>query len=106
MVLIAVAIAAMYAFGLLTPINDRQKEKLDAYIVESEATVDSLENHITLLTLENDVLQCEVDSVLTALDVEEKKRKQQRDAFNRKIAKLNKLTASELTSYFTDRYGK
>lgn len=106
MVLIAVAIAAMYAFGLLTPINDRQKEKLDAYIVESEATVDSLENYITLLTLENDVLQYEVDSVLTALDVEEKKRKQQRDVFNRKIAKLNKLTASELTSYFTDRYGK
>ena len=106
MVLIAVAIAAMYAFGLLTPMNNKAKDKLEAYIERSEAVVDSLENHITLLHLENDVLQCEVDSALAALGVEEEKRKQERDAFNLKIAKLSKLSASELSSYFTERYSE
>lgn len=106
MVLVAVAIAAMYAFGLLTPINNKAKAELDAYIAKSQATVDSLENHITLLDIENDMLQLQVDSALAALDVEEEKRKQERDAFNRKIAQLNKLSASELSSYFTERYSK
>jgi hypothetical protein len=106
MVLVAVAIAAMYAFGLLTPMNNKAKDKLEAYIVESEAIVDSLQNHITLLDIENDMLQLKVDSALAALDVEEEKRKQERDAFDRKIAKLNKLSASELSSYFTERYSK
>ena len=106
MVLVAVAIAAMYAFGLLTPMNNKAKDKLEAYIAESEAKVDSLQNHITLLDIENDMLQLKVDSALAALDVEEEKRKQERDAFDRKIAKLNKLSASELSSYFTERYSK
>lgn len=106
MVLVAVAIAAMYAFGLLTPINDKAKEKLEAYIAESEAKVDSLQNHITLLDIENSMLQEKVDSAFAALDVEEEKRKQERDAFNNKIAQLSKLTPSELTSYFTERYNK
>jgi len=106
MVLVAVAIAAMYAFGLLTPMNNRAKEKLDAYIEKSQAVVDSLENHITLLDIENDMLQSQVDSALAAIGIEEEKRKQQRDAFDRKIAKLNKLSASELSSYFTERYSK
>ena len=106
MVLVAVAIAAMYAFGLLTPMNNKAKDKLEAFIAESEARVDSLQNHITLLDIENDMLQLKVDSALAALDVEEEKRKQERDAFDRKIAKLNKLSASELSSYFTERYSK
>lgn len=106
MVLVAVAIAAMYAFGLLTPMNNKAKDKLEAFIAESEAKVDSLQNHITLLDIENDMLQLKVDSALAALDVEEEKRKQERDAFDRKIAKLNKLSASELSSYFTERYSK
>ena len=106
MVLVAVAIAAMYAFGLLTPMNNKAKDKLEAYIVESEAKVDSLENHITLLDIENDMLQLQVDSALAAIDIEEEKRKQQKDAFNRKIASLSKLSASELSSYFTERYNK
>ena len=106
MVLVAVAIAAMYAFGLLTPMNNKAKDKLEAYIAESEAKVDSLQNHITLLDIENEMLQEKVDSAFAALDVEEEKRKQERDAFNRKIAKLSKLTPSELSSYFTDRYSK
>ena len=76
MVLVAVAIAAMYAFGLLTPMNNKAKEKLDAYIAKSEAVVDSLQNHITLLDIENNMLQAKVDSALAALDVEEEKRKQ------------------------------
>ena len=106
MVLVAVAIAAMYAFGLLTPMNDKYKAELDAYIAESEATVDSLDSHIKLLHLENDLLQLQVDSALTALNVEEDKRKQERDAFNQKMARLNKLSTSELSSYFTERYSK
>lgn len=106
MVLVAVAIAAMYAFGLLTPMNNKAKEKLEAYIIESEAKVDSLQNHITLLDIENDILQSRVDSAFAALDLEEEKRKQERDAFNKKIARLSKLSASELSSYFTDRYSK
>ena len=106
MVLVAVAIAAMYAFGLLTPMNNKAKEKLEAYIIESEAKVDSLQNHITLLDIENDILQSRVDSAFAALDLEEEKRKQERDAFNKKIARLSRLSASELSSYFTDRYSK
>ena len=106
MVLVAVAIAAMYAFGLLTPMNNKAKDKLEAYIIESEARVDSLENHITLLDIENDMLQLQVDSALAAIDIEEEKRKQQRDAYDRKIASLSKLSASELSSYFTERYNK
>ena len=106
MVLVAVAIAAMYAFGLLTPMNNKAKDKLEAYITESEAVVDSLQNHITLLDIENDILQSKVDSAFAALGVEEEKRKQERDAFDRKIASLSKLSASELSSYFTDRYSK
>lgn len=106
MVLVAVAIAAMYAFGLLTPMNDKYKAELDAYIAKSEATVDSLEHHIVLLDLENEMLQQQVDSALAALNVEEEIRKQERDAFNRKIAQLSKLSTSELTSYFAERYSK
>lgn len=106
MVLVAVAIAAMYAFGLLTPMNNKAKYKLEAYVVESEAVVDSLQNHITLLSIENNILQSKVDSAYAALDLEEEKRKQERDAFDQKIAKLSELSASELSSYFTDRYSK
>lgn len=106
MVLVAVAIAAMYAFGLLTPMNNRAKDKLEAYVVKSEAVIDSLQNHITLLDIENDILQSKVDSAFAALDLEEEKRKQERDAFDQKIAELSKLSASELSSYFTDRYSK
>ena len=106
MVLVAVAIAAMYAFGLLSPFNNKAKAELDAYMAKSEATVDSLQNHITLLDIENDMLQVKIDSAFAALDNEEEKRKQERDAFNRKIAKLNKLSASELSSYFTERYNQ
>jgi len=106
MVLVAVAIAAMYAFGLLTPMNNRAKDKLEAYVTKSEAVIDSLQNHITLLDIENDILQSKVDSAFAALDLEEEKRKQERDAFDQKIAELSKLSASELTSYFTDRYSK
>ena len=106
MVLAAVAIAAMYAFGVLPLMHDKRKAELDAYMAKSQAVVDSLENHITLLDIENDMLQLQVDSALAAIGIEEEKRKQQRDAFDRKIAKLNKLSASELSSYFTERYSK
>ncbi len=106
MVLVAVAIAAMYAFGLLPLMYDKHKEELDAFKAQSQAAVDSLENHITLLHIENDMLQLQVDSALAAIDIEEEKRKQERDAFNRKISKLSKLSASELASYFTERYSK
>ena len=106
MVLVAVAIAAMYAFGVLPLIHDKRKTELDAYMAKSQAVVDSLENHITLLDIENDMLQLQVDSALAAIGVEEEKRKQERDAFNRKISKLSKLSTSELSSYFTERYSK
>ena len=106
MVLVAVAIAAMYAFGFLSPIKDKAREELDAYMAESQLVVDSLEGHITLLHIENDMLQSQVDSALAAIDIEEEKRKQERDAFDRKIAKLSKLSASELSSYFAERYSK
>jgi len=106
MVLVAVAIAAMYAFGVLPLMHDKRKAELDAYMAKSQAVVDSLENHITLLDIENDMLQLQVDSALAAIGVEEEKRKQERDAFNRKISKLSKLSTSELSSYFTERYSK
>ena len=106
MVLVAVAIAAMYAFGVLPLMHDKRKAELDAYMAKSQAVVDSLENHITLLDIENDMLQSQVDSALAAIGVEEEKRKQERDAFDRKIAKLSKLSTSELSSYFTERYSK
>ena len=104
MVLVAVAIAAMYAFGILPLMHDKRKAELEAYMAKSQAVVDSLENHISLLDIENDLLQAEVDSALAAIDIEEEKRKQERDAFNRKMAELSKLSTAQLASYFTERY--
>ena len=46
------------------------------------------------------------EAIKTHKKAKEEKRKQERDAFNRKIASLSKLSTSELTSYFTERYSK
>ena len=104
MVLVAVAIVAMYAFGVLPLIHDKRKAELDAYMAKSQAVVDSLENHITLLDIENDMLQVKVDSALAAIGIEEEKRKQERDAFDRKMAELSRLSTIQLASYFAERY--
>ena len=102
---IAVAIAAMYVTGFYNPYKKALYEQLEKQRVESQARIDSLTSHIAVLDIQNDLLQAKADSALAALDSEEKKRKQERDAFNRKMAQLSKLSTAELASYFTERYG-
>ena len=102
---IAVAIAAMYVTGFYNPYNKAFYEQLEKQRVESQARIDSLTSHIAVLDIQNDLLQAKADSALAALDSEEEKRKQERDAFNRKMAQLSKLSTAELASYFTERYG-
>jgi len=104
MVLVAVAIAAMYAFGLISPIVSKYEDKLREDIAKSQAIVDSLEHSIVLLDIEKEVFRAKADSALAALGIEEEKRKQERDAFDRKMAELNKLSTTELASYFAERY--
>lgn len=106
MVLIAVTIAAMYAFGFIAPLNNKYEDELQAQIDHSQLIVDSLSSQLVILDLENETLQAKADSALAALVVEEDKRKQERDAFDRKIDKLSKLSATQLSSYFADRYNK
>ena len=104
MVLVAVAIAAMYAFGIISPLVNKYEEKLREDIAKSEAIIQSLEHNIVLLDIEKEVFRAKADSALAALGVEEEKRKQEKDAFDRKMAELNKLSTAELASYFTERY--
>ena len=104
-VIIAIAIAAMYATGLYNPYKKAFYEQLENQRNQSQARIDSLNNHIAVLDIQNDLLQAKADSALAALDSEEEKRKQERDAFNRKMAQLSKLSTAELASYFTERYG-
>ena len=104
-IVIAVAIAAMYATGFYNTYKKAFYEQLEKQRAESQARIDSLNSHIAVLDIQNDLLQAKADSVLAALDSEEEKRKQERDAFNRKMAQLSKLSTAELASYFTERYG-
>ena len=104
MVVVTVAIAAMYAFGLLSPIVSKYEDKLREDIAKSQAIVDSLEHSIVLLDIEKELFRAKADSALAALGIEEEKRKQEKDAFDRKMAELNKLSTAELASYFTERY--
>ena len=106
MVIVAVIIAAMYAFGFIAPLNNKYENELQAQIDQSQSIVDSLSNQLVILDLENEALQVKSDSALAALVVEEDKRKQERDAFDRKIDKLSRLSATQLSSYFADRYNK
>ena len=103
-VLVLVAIAAMYAFGIISPLVNKYEEKLREDIAKSEAIVDSLEHSIILLDIEKEVFRAKADSALAALGIEEEKRKQEKDAFDRKMAELNKLSTTELASYFAERY--
>jgi len=104
-VIIAIAIAAMYATGFYNPYKKAFYEQLENQRKQSQARIDSLNSHIAVLDIQNDLLQAKADSALAALDSEEEKRKQERDAFNRKMAQLSKLSTAELASYFTERYG-
>ena len=106
MVIVAVVIAMMYAFGVLSPIVSKYEDKFREEIEQSQTTVDSLQNRITLLDLEKELLKTKADSALAALHNEEQKRKQEKDAFDRKMDELNKLSTAQLASYFTERYSK
>ena len=57
-------------------------------------------------SLENEAikLQNKADSTLNALELEEVKRKKEKDEFNKKMAQLSKLSTTELASYFAKRY--
>ena len=103
--LIAIIIAAVYASGFYNPYKRAFQQQLEQQRKESQIRIDSLQNHIAILDMQNELLQVKVDSALAALHSEEEKRKQERDAFNRKISQLSKLSTTELASYFTERYG-
>ena len=104
-VILAIAIAAMFATGIYNPYKRAFQQQLENQRKESQAKIDSLSSYITVLDVQNELLQAKADSALAALDSEEEKRKQERDAFNRKMAQLSKLSTAELASYFTERYG-
>jgi len=103
--LAATVVALMYATGLYNPYKKAFYEQLEKQRAESQARIDSLNSHIAILDIQNDLLQAKADSALAALDSEEEKRKQERDAFNRKMDQLSKLSTTELASYFAERYG-
>ncbi len=72
---------------------------------ESEAKVAQYRSEIAALEEHNDKLQAKADSIDTALEKEEARRKKERDEFNRKMAELGKLSRDELARYFAERYG-
>jgi len=102
---IAVTLAIMMYTGAINPYKKKYLAELKAQEEASKAREDSIK--VVLFALENEAirLQNKADSTMKALDVEEEKRKKDRDEFNRKMAELGKLSRDELASYFAERYG-
>ena len=103
---IAVTLAIMMYTGAINPYKKKYLAELKAQTEASKAREDSIKDVIFALESEALRLQNKADSTMKALDVEEEKRKQERDAFNKKMAQLSKLSNAELARYFTERYGR
>jgi hypothetical protein len=103
---IAITFAVLMYTGLLNPHKKKYLAELKAQEEASKAREDSIK--VVLFALENEAirLQNKADSTMKALDVEEEKRKKDRDEFNRKMAQLSKLSNAELARYFAERYNR
>lgn len=104
--LIAIAIAAMYATGYYNPYKAAYLQELEDQREASEARELLLVKRIDSLAFQGGLLQAKADSIEHALDIEEAKRKRERDAYNKKIAELSKLSVDSLPGYFTKRYNR
>ena len=104
--LIAIVIAAMYATGLYNPYKAAYLQELDDQKKASEARELQLVKRIDSLAFAAGLLQAQADSIENALDIEEAKRKRERDAYNKKIAELSRLSVDSLPGYFTKRYNR
>jgi hypothetical protein len=104
--IIAVAFAILMYTGLLNPHKRKYLAELKAQEEASKAREDSIKTVIFALENEALRLQFKADSTMKALDVEEDKRKKERDEFNRKMAQLGKLSNAELARYFAERYNR
>ena len=103
---IAVLIAGLYMTGYINPYKKQYLADLKAQREASEAREDSLIALAFSLESEALRLQNKADSTMKALDVEEAKRKQERDEFNKRMAQLSKLSNAELARYFAERYNR
>lgn len=104
--LIAIAIAILAMTGVLNPYKKKYLAELEEVRKASEAREDSLKTVVFSLESEALRLQNKADSTLKALDVEEEKRKKERDEFNKRMAQLGKLSNAELARYFAERYSR
>ena len=104
--LIAIAIAAMYATGYYNPYKAAYLKELKEQREASEAREAALlEANDSLAQVSAD-LRAVADSIENALDIEEAKRKRERDAYNKRIAELSRLSVDSLPGYFTKRYNR
>jgi hypothetical protein len=101
---IAVTLAILMYTGAINPYKKKYLAELKAQEEASKLRVDSIQGELLLLEIETAILQAKSDSALAALDIEEEKRKIERDAHKRKMAELSKLSTIELARYFTERY--
>ena len=101
---IAVFALIMFMSGSFNPYKRAYKKELENQRLESEAREYSLKKVVFSLENEAIKLQNKADSTLNALELEEVKRKKEKDEFNKKMAQLSKLSTTELASYFAKRY--
>ncbi len=104
--LIAIALAVLMYTGALNPHKKKYLAELKAQEEASKAKVDTLQTEIFLLTVETALLEEQADSIMNVLGTSETKRKQERDAHNRKMAELGKLSNAERARYFAERYNR
>ena len=104
--LVAIVIAAMYATGLYNPYKAAYLQELDDQRKASEARELELVKRIDSLAFAAGLLQAKADSIENALDIEEAKRKKERDEFNKRMAQLGRLSTDSLPGYFAKRYNR
>ena len=104
--LIAIVIAAMYATGYYNPYKAAYLQELKDQKEASQARELELVKRVDSLAFAAGLLQAKADSIEHALDIEEAKRKKEKDEFNRKMAELSKLSIDSLPGYFAKRYNR
>ena len=104
--LIAIVIAAMYATGYYNPYKAAYLQELKDQKEASQARELELVKRVDSLAFAAGLLQAKADSIEYALDIEEAKRKKEKDEFNRKMAELSKLSIDSLPGYFAKRYNR
>lgn len=104
--LIAILIAAMYVTGYYNPYKAAYLQELKDQKEASQARELELVKRVDSLAFAAGLLQAKADSIENALDIEEAKRKKEKDEFNRKMAELSRLSIDSLPGYFAKRYNR